>query len=157
MRISDWSSDVCSSDLIERDEQPVVAKLALETENIPLPRDHRNAADLKRRTRATQRKQALVKAQKRHGVFGLMLDVAGLPIVVERQPRRSGGEAGIGASVPRHRGAYRVATQAKPRLPELKRIADLRGRYRDRPNRSEKRRVGKECVSTCRYRWSRGH
>src|SRR3546814_12474893 len=126
MRISDWSSDVCSSDLIERDEQPVVAKLALETENIPLPRDHRNAADLKRRTRATQRKQALVKAQKRHGVFGLMLDVAGLPIVVERQPRRSGGEAGIGASVPRHRGAYRVAPQAKPRLPELKRIADLR-------------------------------
>src|SRR3546814_20689543 len=25
------------------------------------------------------------------------------------------------------------------------------------PNRSEERRVGKECVSTCRYRWSPYH
>src|SRR3546814_12859529 len=27
----------------------------------------------------------------------------------------------------------------------------------ERPQRSEERRVGKECVSTCRYRWSRDH
>src|SRR3546814_14624412 len=27
----------------------------------------------------------------------------------------------------------------------------------DTSNRSEERRVGKECVSTCRYRWSTSH
>src|SRR3546814_14533722 len=33
---------------------------------------------------------------------------------------------------------------------------DLNGKYMlDLPNRSEERRVGKECVSTCRSRWSR--
>src|SRR3546814_3916659 len=31
------------------------------------------------------------------------------------------------------------------------------GPYRDRPGSSEERRVGKECVSTCRYRWSPDH
>src|SRR3546814_11808388 len=30
-------------------------------------------------------------------------------------------------------------------------------RQRDRPARSEERRVGKECVSTCRSRWSPYH
>src|SRR3546814_4421619 len=31
------------------------------------------------------------------------------------------------------------------------------GRYRDGAARSEERRVGKECVSTCRSRWSPYH
>src|SRR3546814_12671826 len=31
------------------------------------------------------------------------------------------------------------------------------GALHDRGARSEERRVGKECVSTCRYRWSRYH
>src|SRR3546814_3533100 len=31
------------------------------------------------------------------------------------------------------------------------------GRSRSRPMRSEERRVGKECVSTCRSRWSPYH
>src|SRR3546814_18451597 len=30
-------------------------------------------------------------------------------------------------------------------------------KYRPRPSRSEKRRVGKECVRTCRYRWPPDH
>src|SRR3546814_15702665 len=32
-----------------------------------------------------------------------------------------------------------------------------RGRHRGGGDRSEERRVGKECVSTCRYRWSPYH
>src|SRR3546814_15920329 len=32
-------------------------------------------------------------------------------------------------------------------------VEDVRGR-REAAGRSEERRVGKECVSTCRYRWS---
>src|SRR3546814_9452475 len=92
MRISDWSSDVCSSDL---------------------------------------------------GVFGLdIIDVstAGTPVRVSRYPMTSsvtkvavsGNRAYVG-----HDGAG----------VEVVDISD----------RSEERRVGKECVSTCRSRWSAYH
>src|SRR3546814_13430331 len=40
---------------------------------------------------------------------------------------------------------------AKPLRAAAVEIAFAKGR------RSEERRVGKECVSTCRYRWSRDH
>src|SRR3546814_16507436 len=33
----------------------------------------------------------------------------------------------------------------------------IRYLFRNRPERSEERRVGKECVSTCRSRWSPYH
>src|SRR3546814_10718213 len=75
MRISDWSSDVCSS-------------------------------DLQQRTAARQRTGA----------------------AVARCPRRVRGAAGLTAP---HFDPHR--------------------------NRSEERRVGKECVSTCRSRWSPYH
>src|SRR3546814_18237997 len=39
--------------------------------------------------------------------------------------------------------------------PEL--AATLDGRWRTSPERSDERRVGKECVSTCRSRWSPYH
>src|SRR3546814_6107685 len=78
MRISDWSSDVCSSDLSqERD------------------RDHQ-------------------RGRGRHRKPGLGADVA-------------------------------------PHVPALGPAQGLQGR------RSEERRVGKECVSTCRSRWSPYH
>src|SRR3546814_15233130 len=37
------------------------------------------------------------------------------------------------------------------------RSANPTGPYKDRNHRSEERRVGKECVSTCRSRWSLYH
>src|SRR3546814_13896902 len=77
MRISDWSSDVCSSDLRKRDR---------------------------------------------------------------RHPRRPVG----GDDQPR---ARRHVGDAR----------DLPRRYRGAQGRSEERRVGKECVSTCRSRWSPYH
>src|SRR3546814_5300692 len=80
MRISDWSSDVCSSDL---PDQPV-------------------------------------------GEIG-----------GRREARRHGGA---------HRGRVRR------HVPAL-----ARDRAGERPARSEERRVGKECVSTCRSRWSPYH
>src|SRR3546814_12159346 len=48
---------------------------------------------------------------------------------------------------------------------ELRGVQDLNAalsyssgiRFRDYPGRSEARRVGKECVSTCRSRWSPYH
>src|SRR3546814_1119073 len=86
MRISDWSSDVCSSDL-------------------------RSDHDARR------------AGSKRLG------DVA------------RGAEASVGDD----------------RHAELRRRLDAvedRGELLRRPDRSEERRVGKECVSTCRSRWS---
>src|SRR3546814_5924246 len=82
MRISDWSSDVCSSDLLER----------------------RRAAGHR---------------------------------LVDDLSVRAGREAGL-ARGPDHRPAHRAAGRA------------------DR-DRSEERRVGKECVSTCSSRWSPYH
>src|SRR3546814_5811692 len=86
MRISDWSSDVCSSDL----------------QGARRDRNHRGRAPAFRRTRLLYR--------------------AG------HHANRSGREAWRGAETPAQGEAA--------------------------CNRSEERRVGKECVSTCRSRWS---
>src|SRR3546814_1578142 len=81
MRISDWSSDVCSSDLIRRDGE--------------------------------------------------------------------GSEGSRGVEDRR-----RVRQDARPRKP---RQAERANEGSGRAGRSEERRVGKECVSTCRSRWSPYH
>src|SRR3546814_4483737 len=91
MRISDWSSDVCSSDLHALD---------------------RHAEDLARR----------------HGV-----DVQAR---AERFAQRF------------HLGDVREQAQLDLRVVR---------RQQHMARRSEERRVGKECVSTCRSRWSRYH
>src|SRR3546814_4975004 len=89
MRISDWSSDVCSSDL----EHARVAGL------LQAKLGHIGAADVDRRSDDTD----------------------------QRHDRRGGQHEGI---------APLIAKQL---------------------SRSEERRVGKECVSTCRSRWSPYH
>src|SRR3546814_7920648 len=87
MRISDWSSDVCSSDLV-RVHQPPVLRI--------------------------------------------------LPASVLRQRRRQ------------------LVQDRQQRQSQLA-VADVPGRVQlgleDTGGRSEERRVGKECVSTCRSRW----
>src|SRR3546814_13108896 len=106
MRISDWSSDVCSSDLGEFtqfDEQPLASASVAQTYSASL------------------------------------LDGADVIIKV----RRPGTAARMEADV---RLLTRLAAVAEDRSPEI-------ARYRP-VERSEERRVGKECVSTCRSRWS---
>src|SRR3546814_16874905 len=122
MRISDWSSDVCSSDLLGRQVFLEAWDLAIG----PLAglgvRD-----DLKSIVRASQ--------------FGLF-DRAGPEVLTRRQDSVSGVShafAQIAAS--HHPRAYR-----QERVPAI-----FFG------DRSEERRVGKECVSTCRSRWSPYH
>src|SRR3546814_13720844 len=104
MRISDWSSDVCSSDLIDQKEaQPRLARGAAGAAG----RDH---------------EQIGAVAVQDHALgAGKVPDTAGLD----------------GARL--HRGAL---------------IAPLRLAMSER---SEERRVGKECVRTCRSRWSPYH
>src|SRR3546814_12431984 len=101
MRISDWSSDVCSSDLF----------LAIEFPAIP----RGNAALLERAVRF-------------YRYVAFAEDDIGFAVALAIGfyfGNRVGGRGGI--------------------------------RRRIRPWRSEERRVGKECVSTCRSRWSPSH
>src|SRR3546814_6209863 len=88
MRISDWSSDVCSSDLAAEQDGP-----------------------------------------ERHGEGQH-----------RRPPGRQIGEAEHRAEIPGGDVEERDGGEARPA-----------------PPRSEERRVGQECVSTCRSRWSPDH
>src|SRR3546814_15260710 len=96
MRISDWSSDVCSSDLIDDDDFDLTTRLSLDSaEQAPNVLFLVTTADDDGDRRA--RLRDFCRAQVGQGEF-------------------------------------------------------VRGGARRR--RSEERRVGKECVSTCRSRWS---
>src|SRR3546814_11739652 len=99
MRISDWSSDVCSSDLLVDDQT-------------------------KRRAGEIDRLIAAVH-----------LDLAGAGLQPDARDGILAAAGGIGA-------ALRV---------------DLLFTKRGDRLRKEERRVGKECVMTCRSRWSRRH
>src|SRR3546814_14437649 len=102
MRISDWSSDVCSSDLED------------------------------------------VRAEARNLVrHGLRRAVA------ERHHRHDRGDADDDAEDGEER-----AKQVAPYLPDGENDG---GAEHLRLSRSEERRVGKECVSKCRSRWSPKH
>src|SRR3546814_11541318 len=114
MRISDWSSDVCSSDLIP----PAPGNLS-----------------------AT----GLILADVRHDlVRTLVCDLASADrdrlMSTLDEPGREAALALDGERVPTDRRSHVYSV-------------DLR--YQGQ--RSEERRVGKECVSTCRYRWAPYH
>src|SRR3546814_18280696 len=126
MRISDWSSDVCSSDLIaHRRIKRVGAKLPTDRTSPgrtrlrgPPPRSVRRAQDHRRAQKGNER------------------DARSLL-------RSTGGDGGR----PAHAAS---ASEVKINLLHRSIAApDFRAL------RSEERRVGKECVSTCRSRWSR--
>src|SRR3546814_13674588 len=96
MRISDWSSDVCSSDLARR-----------------------------------------------------------------RLARHLGYDPVVGDATPYYLYHPLAPARAADLVPGARVIAILRdpverafSHYKERRSRSEERRVGKECVSTCRSRWS---
>src|SRR3546814_16981437 len=108
MRISDWSSDVCSSDLVPWESTAYL----FEGEYIWVEVEAANA-----------------------------LPVAEIPILLGRNGKPARDGSGRLLLAPR--------TAGHPRL------------YRTGPiylqRRSEERRVGKECVSPCRSRWSPSH
>src|SRR3546814_8544122 len=103
MRISDWSSDVCSSDLEVKGKKAV---LTLE------PAAGGDAETL-------EADVVLVSIGRRPNTDGLGLDKAGLAV--------------------NQRGQIETDHDFQTNV------------------RSEERRVGKECVSTCRSRWSPYH
>src|SRR3546814_20861951 len=103
MRISDWSSDVCSSDL--------------------LPEDHWNNPNA--------RLLGLRRAAP-------MADDDGKTIEAVIALFNADGDA--------------YSFRLPPPTLDYRLLIDS-----DDPDRSEERRVGKECVSTCRSRWSPDH
>src|SRR3546814_14595909 len=127
MRISDWSSDVCSSDLSRRHLARAVQDAARDRAD-PLYRAfglRRLLVDLD------------LQADRPYRIAARDFLVGGRRHHARRFPARIGCED---ADVHRARpaGAYRAAPIGGAR-------------------RSEERRVGKECVSTCRSRWAPYH
>src|SRR3546814_12412803 len=125
MRISDWSSDVCSSDLA-----PVDARLGAQIlHRIKRQADptHLEEGDPFRRLHRTGPAQRLVKA-----------DAVGQIGDAKRDKAKS------------------LLNRMFP-SPPLPQAPCPWGRPIPASRRSEERRVGKECVSTCRFRWSPYH
>src|SRR3546814_11825810 len=107
MRISDWSSDVCSSDLVGGEGDRLGVEITAGERLIGLREDQR---------------------------------IVGHAVRLDRQRRR-----GLAQQVERGAHDLRLAAQA---------IGVLHARV---AVRSEERRVGQACVSTCSSRWSPHH
>src|SRR3546814_7835528 len=105
MRISDWSSDVCSSDLLTVVENEARAR----------------EVAAYRQEQATKKRTTAAPTSFEHMFAALNTKVIEYPVVVK--------------------GDVQGSVEAI--------VSSL--------NRSEERRVGKECVSTCRSRWSPYH
>src|SRR3546814_16489197 len=121
MRISDWSSDVCSSDLLAG--SPFV---------------------LQRRRARRGTRRAIERYLDRSLWEDVLRIVDGWPQDTSRERQRYERVRWILRFL--YETALRAAEAATTGESDFQ---QLRGRWR-----SEERRVGKECVSTCRSRWS---
>src|SRR3546814_16942528 len=125
MRIRDWSSDVCSSDLVK-------ARLAA--------------------TRASL--GATVDDALRHRfVKGVEVEVAILLAALDIGLVADDEDIDFADHERQHRVDPREFA-FECRRARLREIAAMIGEFQRQDRRSEERRVGKECVSTCRSRWS---
>src|SRR3546814_17442137 len=135
MRISDWSSDVCSSDLssaagdahVAGDRRLLAAAVDDEVVALGLAADRLE-------DRGVEQLVALALAQRRAQVGGVLLAQAHVE-------RAGAGQPHAVAAFTEVMGHRRDEAEAPAGL--------LHARIR-----SEERRVGKTCVITCRSRWS---
>src|SRR3546814_18284737 len=132
MRISDWSSDVCSSDLGEDTCFVGYDGLSAEAKVLALYRDGQ-------------------------AVDALNVGDAGV-VVLDNTPfyAESGGQVGDRGTI----GSFDVQDTQKLKGSVFGHHGvqkDGTLNVGDRVKRSERRRVGQECVRTCRSRWSPKH
>src|SRR3546814_15324698 len=141
MRISDWSSDVCSSDLIETMEGPAgdtlrslpmrmnIIAMAAHANTCVIPQLMLGNAVMNEQSLSGLRRELLILLAAR--LDGAQYVWSQHRVIAEKL------------------GATSAMVKA---IEEL----DLASAALDEP-RSEESRVGKECVSTCRYRGGRVH
>src|SRR3546814_13633558 len=113
MRISDWSSDVCSSDLFGKQRLPLVERGQAEGRDAGFEETHRMRIE----GRDDRRKPLVLRMMHRAADNRLMPGVKAVEIAERDDAAAQGALDAVVA-------------------------------------RSEERRVGQECVSTCRSRWS---
>src|SRR3546814_19322359 len=95
------------------------------------------------------------------GLFSL------LPQVTAARGLASAAQAAAGRSAPRDPSDGRIDREVRQAEQKARNYSRLKGalarnvsaleKVNERLQRSEERRVGKECVSTCRSRWSPDH
>src|SRR3546814_5578429 len=95
-------------------------------------------------------------SRRRHTICALVTGVqtCALPIYADDERSRSPRSGGVGSSARRgaHTGTEQVTQERPPMGVRHGRCTSPRT-----VTRSEERRVGKECVRTCRSRWSPYH
>src|SRR3546814_7716982 len=165
MRISDWSSDVCSSDLIALVHNGIIENHEQQRERL---RALGYAFESQTGTEViahlihhyrSQGESLLVALQKAaaelHGAYALA-------VVDKSEPGRLvAARMGCPLLVGLGEGENFVASDVSAIVSSTRRVifleeGDTVELTRDAV-RSEERRVGKECVSTCRSRWSPYH
>src|SRR3546814_14965174 len=140
MRISDWSSDVCSSDLF--DLRVDIGHRATEVEAIDRPPYDGQLTALDGGLRHV--------VECEHGAERRLIEEAHQLLVAVVIVEASTGE--------QHRAVEQLLLETRfvgndRFLNDRTILTDSRRRNR----RSDERRVGKACVSTCRSRWSPSH
>src|SRR3546814_20761288 len=139
MRISDWSSDVCSSDLIFQGDRMIVERFVTRLSDglSEIAELHRWTMDRAGRETADPAAVRVRYTLSDHlGSATVRLDEAARIISYEE-------------FLPFGQRAFAAGDDARETA--LKAYGFI-GR-----ERWEERRVGKECVSTCRYRWTPSH
>src|SRR3546814_14039742 len=132
MRISDWSSDVCSSDLKQREAM----RFLLEEAFVP-PTWLRDPA----------LSRLLPEAWRRSSEDDLQAVLSAQRLILHEMIGSGHGNA----------AQRRLSRLAAAETGSAHYVYPDEGRYTLSEYRSEERRVGKECVSTCRSRWSTYH
>src|SRR3546814_484678 len=162
MRISDWSSDVCSSDLLHDSGVKVVVGL------------RKGGASWNKAANAGLEVKEVAEAVKAADVVMMLLPDENIAAVYRNEVHGNikagaalafahGFNVHYGQVVPRDDiDVIMIAPKApghtvRSTYAQGGGVPHLVAVHQDKSGRSEERRVGKECVSTCRSRWSPYH
>src|SRR3546814_12062031 len=155
MRISDWSSDVCASDLEEICLTPAAAEgpcgqRRAPPGNAPLDRLESSGSKIGNREDAVRLELLGVEegvcdrlaVPSHQGAAGVLVALYLTDVDLTGWEGRCGLPGPFSARLVTIKEQHELIEAVEPLVVVLQDV-----------QRSEERRVGKECVSTCRYRW----